>query len=152
MLLYNTRNEIQLYIFNMNTFYMTVIKSQKAYYSFIIALHINLEILKKYWYLIQVRAASVYALGTFINSVTTRSEHANNIDQIIAMTLINTVSHDMCPLVRKVSQDCNLESIIIGRSLTNRYEIVYTGISCGSPMDGVTFRKLLRYASHGRGE
>ncbi|RLU18249.1 hypothetical protein DMN91_008605 [Ooceraea biroi] len=49
----------------------------------------------------EVRAASVYALGTFINSVTTRSEHANNIDQIIAMTLINTVSHDMCPLVRK---------------------------------------------------
>ncbi|XP_019699169.1 regulatory-associated protein of mTOR isoform X1 [Harpegnathos saltator] len=49
----------------------------------------------------EVRAASVYALGTFINSVTTRSEHANNIDQIIAMTLINTVSHDMSPLVRK---------------------------------------------------
>ncbi|XP_078048119.1 regulatory associated protein of MTOR complex 1 isoform X1 [Augochlora pura] len=49
----------------------------------------------------EVRAASVYALGTFINSVTTRSEHANNIDQIIAITLINTVSHDMCPLVRK---------------------------------------------------
>lgn len=56
-----------------------------------------------------MRAASVYALGTFINSVTTRSEHANNIDQIIAMTLINTVSHDMCPLVRKVSQNCNLK-------------------------------------------
>ncbi|XP_014472593.1 PREDICTED: regulatory-associated protein of mTOR isoform X3 [Dinoponera quadriceps] len=49
----------------------------------------------------EVRAASVYALGTFINSVTTRSEHANNIDQFIAMTLINTVSHDMSPLVRK---------------------------------------------------
>ncbi|XP_043280905.1 regulatory-associated protein of mTOR isoform X2 [Venturia canescens] len=49
----------------------------------------------------EVRAASVYALGTFINSVTKRSEHANNIDQIIAMTLINTVSHDMSPLVRK---------------------------------------------------
>ncbi|XP_033214111.1 regulatory-associated protein of mTOR isoform X2 [Belonocnema kinseyi] len=49
----------------------------------------------------EVRAASVYALGTFINSVTKRSEHANNIDQIIAMTLINTVTYDMCPLVRK---------------------------------------------------
>lgn len=49
----------------------------------------------------EVRAAAVYALGTFINSVTKRSEHANNIDQIIAMTLINTVSHDMSPLVRK---------------------------------------------------
>ncbi|XP_058791281.1 regulatory-associated protein of mTOR isoform X2 [Phymastichus coffea] len=49
----------------------------------------------------EVRAASVYALGTFINSVTKRSEHANNIDQTIAMMLINTVTHDMCPLVRK---------------------------------------------------
>ncbi|XP_011498096.1 PREDICTED: regulatory-associated protein of mTOR isoform X1 [Ceratosolen solmsi marchali] len=49
----------------------------------------------------EVRAASVYALGTFINSVTKRSEHANNIDQTIAMMLINTVTNDMCPLVRK---------------------------------------------------
>ena len=50
----------------------------------------------------QVRAAAVYALGTFISSVTERSEHANNIDHSIAMTLINTVSYDMSPLVRKV--------------------------------------------------
>ncbi|KAK0077123.1 hypothetical protein PV325_004412 [Microctonus aethiopoides] len=49
----------------------------------------------------EVRTASVYALGTFINSVTKRSEHANNIDQIIVMTLINTVTYDMSPLVRK---------------------------------------------------
>lgn len=52
--------------------------------------------------MLQVRAAAVYALGTFISSVTERSEHANNIDQSVAMTLINTVSQDMCPLVRKV--------------------------------------------------
>lgn len=50
----------------------------------------------------KVRAASVYALGTFISSSTKRSEHANNIDQTIAMTLITTVTSDMCPLVRKV--------------------------------------------------
>ncbi|KAH0548367.1 regulatory-associated protein of mTOR isoform X1 [Cotesia glomerata] len=49
----------------------------------------------------EVRTASVYALGTFINSVTKRSEHANNIDQIIAMILINNVTYDMSPLVRK---------------------------------------------------
>lgn len=49
----------------------------------------------------EVRAAAVYALGTFISSVTERSEHANNIDHSIAMTLINTVSQDMSPLVRK---------------------------------------------------
>ncbi|CAG2054634.1 unnamed protein product, partial [Timema podura] len=49
----------------------------------------------------EVRAAAVYALGTFISSVTERSEHANNIDHSIAMTLINTVTYDMSPLVRK---------------------------------------------------
>ncbi|XP_023246408.1 regulatory-associated protein of mTOR isoform X2 [Copidosoma floridanum] len=49
----------------------------------------------------EVRAASVYALGTFISSATKRSEHANNIDQAIAMTLMTTVTSDMCPLVRK---------------------------------------------------
>ncbi|KAF7992418.1 hypothetical protein HCN44_001743 [Aphidius gifuensis] len=49
----------------------------------------------------EVRTACVFALGTFINSVQKRSEHANNIDQIIAMTLINTVTHDMSYLVRK---------------------------------------------------
>lgn len=49
----------------------------------------------------QVRAAAVYALGTFINSATERSEHANNIDQTIAMTLLNTVTNDMSCLVRQ---------------------------------------------------
>ncbi|KAJ8916102.1 hypothetical protein NQ315_004468 [Exocentrus adspersus] len=49
----------------------------------------------------EVRAAAIYALGTFINSVTERSEHANNIDHSIVMTLANTVSGDMSSLVRK---------------------------------------------------
>uniref|UniRef100_A0A8D8TJF2 Regulatory-associated protein of mTOR n=1 Tax=Cacopsylla melanoneura TaxID=428564 RepID=A0A8D8TJF2_9HEMI len=49
----------------------------------------------------EVRAAAVYALGTFMNSVVERSEHANNIDHSVATMLLNTVSHDMCPLVRK---------------------------------------------------
>lgn len=48
----------------------------------------------------EVRAAAVFALGTFISSVTQRSEHANNIDRSIAMTLWTTVSNDMSPLVR----------------------------------------------------
>jgi hypothetical protein len=60
-------------------------------------------------FMLQVRAAAVYALGTFISSVTERSEHANNIDHSIAMTLINTVSHDMSPLVRKVSSTLFVE-------------------------------------------
>lgn len=49
-----------------------------------------------------MRAGAVYALGTFINAVQERSEHANKIDQNIAITLLNTVSKDMSPLVRKV--------------------------------------------------
>lgn len=53
--------------------------------------------------ILQVRAAAVYALGTFMNSVVQRSEHANNIDHSVATMLLNTVSHDMSPLVRKVS-------------------------------------------------
>ncbi|XP_014234805.1 regulatory-associated protein of mTOR [Trichogramma pretiosum] len=48
----------------------------------------------------EVRAASVYALGTFVSSVTKRSEHANNIDQAIGMMLISTVTNDMSPIVR----------------------------------------------------
>ncbi|XP_019880990.1 regulatory-associated protein of mTOR isoform X2 [Aethina tumida] len=49
----------------------------------------------------EVRAAAVYALGTFINSVGERSEHANNIDHGVVMKLVTTVMDDMSPLVRK---------------------------------------------------
>lgn len=48
----------------------------------------------------EVRAAAVFALGTFISSVSQRSEHANNIDRSIAMTLWNTCANDMSPIVR----------------------------------------------------
>lgn len=51
----------------------------------------------------EVRAATAYALGTFINSVTKRSEHANKVDQEIALMLEKSVTQDMCPLVRKES-------------------------------------------------
>lgn len=49
----------------------------------------------------EVRAAAVYALGTFINSVSRRSEHANNIDHSVGMTLVNHAINDASPLVRK---------------------------------------------------
>lgn len=49
----------------------------------------------------EVRAAAVYALGTFISSQhKDRSEHANNIDRSIAFTLFSTVGNDMSPIVR----------------------------------------------------
>lgn len=49
----------------------------------------------------EVRAAAVYALGTYINSVSERSEHANNIDHYVVMTLVRPyTAADMNPLVR----------------------------------------------------
>ncbi|XP_076312288.1 regulatory associated protein of MTOR complex 1 isoform X2 [Tachypleus tridentatus] len=49
----------------------------------------------------EVRAATVFALGTFINSATERSDHANSIDHSIGMTLISTLANDGSVLVRK---------------------------------------------------
>ena len=49
----------------------------------------------------QVRAAAVYALGTFINNSTERSDHANSIDHGVGMT-VSSVLSDGSPLVRKV--------------------------------------------------
>ncbi|XP_035218462.1 regulatory-associated protein of mTOR-like isoform X2 [Stegodyphus dumicola] len=48
----------------------------------------------------EVRAAAVYALGTFLNSTTERTDHANAIDHSIGMVLINKVANDGSPLVR----------------------------------------------------
>ncbi|XP_015791630.1 regulatory-associated protein of mTOR isoform X2 [Tetranychus urticae] len=49
----------------------------------------------------EVRAATVFALGTFITGAGERTDHANTIDHSIGITLINTVSNDGSPLVRK---------------------------------------------------
>ena len=46
----------------------------------------------------EVRAAAVFALGTFINSCEERTEHANSLDHSIALHLLNTVSEDGSPL------------------------------------------------------
>ncbi|KAK2180495.1 hypothetical protein NP493_440g01008 [Ridgeia piscesae] len=48
----------------------------------------------------EVRAAAVFALGTFISNTTERSDHANNIDHSVAMTLLS-VTQDGSSLVRK---------------------------------------------------
>ncbi|XP_071450687.1 regulatory-associated protein of mTOR-like [Hetaerina americana] len=84
----------------------------------------------------EVRAAAVYALGTFISSVTERSEHANNIDHSIAMTLINTVSQDMSPLVRK-------ELVVSLQWMVIMFENAFVGVALQqqdegkSPRDGM---------------
>ncbi|XP_065167267.1 regulatory-associated protein of mTOR isoform X2 [Atheta coriaria] len=49
----------------------------------------------------EVRASAVFALGTFINSVQTMTEHSKVIDHSVVMTLVNNVGNDMSPLVRK---------------------------------------------------
>ena len=41
-----------------------------------------------------VRAASVYALGIFINSRSERTEHANTLDQNIATRLLQNMLED----------------------------------------------------------
>lgn len=48
----------------------------------------------------EVRAATVYALGTFISSTLERTTHANDLDRQIAMNMLEYVSNDMSPLVR----------------------------------------------------
>lgn len=49
----------------------------------------------------EVRAAAVYALGTFIGSqLEDRNEQADNIDRSVAITILRTVGSDMSPVVR----------------------------------------------------
>lgn len=48
----------------------------------------------------EVRAATVYALGTFISSSLERTSQANDLDRQIAMHMLESVSSDMSPLVR----------------------------------------------------
>lgn len=49
----------------------------------------------------EVRASAVFALGTFINSATERTDHANNIDHTVGLTLVHMCLTDGSPLVRK---------------------------------------------------
>ena len=50
----------------------------------------------------EVRAAAMFALGTFMNSASERTEHSNSIDHSVAAGIINRVGADECsPLVRQ---------------------------------------------------
>ena len=48
----------------------------------------------------EVRAATIYALGTFISSTLERTTQANDLDRQIAMHMLECVSCEMSPLVR----------------------------------------------------
>ena len=54
-----------------------------------------------------MRAATAFALGTFIRSggKTERNEHANSIDHAVALRLINAINLEASPLVRKEVHD-----------------------------------------------
>merc|ERR1719187_1601432 len=49
----------------------------------------------------EVRAAAVYALGTFLNSCSERTEHADTLDQTIVTKLLQRMLEDGSPLVRR---------------------------------------------------
>lgn len=57
----------------------------------------------------QVRAAAVFALGTFISNV--KSDHANSINLIVGMKLVH-VANDGSPLVRKVMYPGDSENLL----------------------------------------
>lgn len=49
----------------------------------------------------EVRASAVFALGTFINSGSDRTEHSNAIDHSVVMTIISKLGgEESSPLVR----------------------------------------------------
>jgi regulator-associated protein of mTOR len=49
----------------------------------------------------EVRAAAVYALGTFLDACEERTEHANNVDHMVSLHLLKTVLDDGSPIVRR---------------------------------------------------
>ena len=49
----------------------------------------------------EIRAAAVFALGTFVGNDADRSDHANAIDSAIGMQLTNLCCEDASPLVRR---------------------------------------------------
>lgn len=49
----------------------------------------------------QVRASTVYCLGTFLANITERDDHVIKIDNAVASSLLSTL-HDGSPIVRKV--------------------------------------------------
>ncbi|OWF51799.1 regulatory-associated protein of mTOR-like isoform X1 [Mizuhopecten yessoensis] len=70
----------------------------------------------------EVRAATVYALGAFINNNSAeRSDHANNIDLGVAMTLAS-VGQDGNPLVRK-------ELVVAFRYLVTQFESQFATVA-----------------------
>ncbi|XP_071815163.1 regulatory-associated protein of mTOR-like isoform X2 [Apostichopus japonicus] len=69
----------------------------------------------------EVRAAAVYALGTFIGNSGERTDHGTNIDHNVGMTLI-TVAQDGSPIVRK-------ELVVALYQLISQFEAQFASIA-----------------------
>ncbi|XP_052071445.1 regulatory-associated protein of mTOR-like isoform X2 [Mytilus californianus] len=69
----------------------------------------------------EVRAAAVFALGTFIACNTERTDHANNIDLSVGMTFSN-IAQDGSPLVRK-------ELVVAFSALVAQFESQFTAVA-----------------------
>nr|AFH08794.1 raptor [Schmidtea mediterranea] len=88
------------FMLNDRKFKCTIVDNDHLYYSF--ECHINRELLA-YTTLSRVRAATVYALGTFLNNKASdgiRSKHAVQVEQNICQHLLNHSVNDSSPLVR----------------------------------------------------
>ena len=68
----------------------------------------------------EVRAATAFALGTFIRSggKAERSEHANSIDHSVALKLVNAVQSEASPLVRKEVVGFSFSFVKVAQSKT----------------------------------
>jgi hypothetical protein len=69
----------------------------------------------------EVRAAAVYALGTFISNVSEKSDHATSIDLGVGMQLVH-VAQDGSPLVRKV---CSMPIFLYFSFISFLKEFIY---------------------------
>uniref|UniRef100_A0A336KI03 CSON003958 protein n=1 Tax=Culicoides sonorensis TaxID=179676 RepID=A0A336KI03_CULSO len=97
----------------------------------------------------EVRAAAVYAMGTFISSVIQRSEQANNMDRPIASYLLSQVINDASPIVR-IELIATLQWIVI--FFENQFmQMVLQepgGSSILSPLNTHSLERMKRVASN----
>ena len=86
----------------------------------------------------EVRAAAVYALGTFLNSCSERTEHANSLDQTIATKLLGRLLDDGSPLVRR-------ELVVALQWVVNSFMPNFTAVlrAVGEEEEGISTSSML---------
>lgn len=79
----------------------------------------------------EVRAAAIYALETFINSSSERSDHANTIDHSIGLKLVSTSLYDSSVLVRH-------ELVVALQYLVMAFESNFINLECSACLEQET--------------